>query len=154
MVALRFDSEGFEPFALVLDRFRQGLENAEPAFREIATYQKAVVNARVFSNEGTAETGKWSPLSPRYGAWKARVRPGRKILVFDGDLREAFTSMEHGVTEIWNKGMVVGAYDPIAGYHQHGTPIMPARPILGRSAKRDNTRMAKIFQQFIIDGGS
>ncbi|QKY79777.1 hypothetical protein SEA_BUMBLE_11 [Arthrobacter phage Bumble] len=154
MVALKLSSDGFEPFALVLDRFRQNLENAEPAFRDIAAYQKTVVNARVFAQQGSAETGRWSPLSPRYGAWKARVRPGRPILVFDGDLRQAFTSMQHGVSEVWDRGMVVGAADPIARYHQDGTDTMPARPILGRAAKKDSRHMAKIFQQFIIDGGS
>ena len=153
MVALHLTSDGFEPFALVHDRFRQQLEHAEPAFRDIATYQKTVVNARVFAQQGSAETGRWSPLSPRYGAWKARVRPGRPILVFDGDLREAFTSMSHGVSEVWDSGMVVGASDPIARYHQDGTDRMPARPILGRTAKKDSRHMAKIFQDFVIKGG-
>lgn len=153
MVALNLHSDGFESFALVLDRFRQSLEHAEPAFREIATYQKTVVNARVFAQQGSAETGRWSPLSPRYGAWKARVRPGRPILVFDGDLREAFTSMQHGVSEVWDRGMVVGAASAIARYHQDGTPTMPARPILGRAAEKDSEQMAKIFQEFIHKGG-
>ncbi|WNO25833.1 hypothetical protein SEA_ALTADENA_11 [Arthrobacter phage Altadena] len=154
MVGINLSSDGFEDFALVLDRFRQTLENAEPAFREIATYQKTVVNARVFAQQGSAETGRWAALSPRYGAWKARVRPGKPILVFDGDLRQSMISMNHGVAEFWDRGMVVGTADPIARYHQDGTPTMPARPILGRAAKKDSRQMAKIFQQFIHNGGS
>lgn len=153
MVALNFSSDGFEDFALVLDRFRQNLEHAEPAFRKLATYQKEVVNARTFAQQGTPETGRWAPLSPRYGAWKAKVRPGRPILVFNGDLRTAFTSMSHGVTFYDDSRMVVGAADPVAGYHQRGTDRMPARPILGRQARKDSAYMAKIFQEFIIKGG-
>ncbi|UKH48298.1 hypothetical protein SEA_LILMAC1015_11 [Arthrobacter phage Lilmac1015] len=154
MVGLRLDSDGFEPFALVLDRFRQQLENAEPAFEELATYQKTVVNARTFAQRGTPETGRWAALSPRYGAWKARVRPGAPLLVFDGDLRETMISTRSGVYEVWNKGAVVGTTIPYARYHQDGTPTMPARPILGRTAKKDSRHMAKIFQDFVIKGGS
>jgi phage gpG-like protein len=154
MVALRFESDGFEPFVLLLDRFRQALEHPEPVLTELATYQKEVVNARVFAQQGSAETGRWVALSPRYAAWKAKVRPGRPILVFDGDLRETMTSARSGIFEVWDKGFTVGTDLPYARYHQDGTPTMPARPILGRSSKADNRRMAKILQEFVINGGS
>lgn len=154
MVGLRLTSDGFEPYSEVLDRFRQSLENAEPAFEELATYQKTVVNARVFAQQGSPETGRWAALSPRYGRWKARVRPGRPILVFDGELRESMISVRKGVYEVWNKGMVVGTVADYARYHQDGTPYMPARPLLGRTAKKDSRHMAKIFQDFIHRGGS
>lgn len=149
MVSLELSSDGFDPFVLQLDRWRDALENAEPAFRELAEYQKTVVNARVFAQRGTAETGRWAPLSPDYKRWKSHVRPGKPILVFDGDLRDGMTRMDKGVTEVWDRGMTVGVVSKIAGYHQTGTGRMPARKLLGRQADKDSQQMAKIFQRFI-----
>jgi phage gpG-like protein len=151
MSVLSFDSAGAEPFVKVLERFQHNLGDATPAFEAMAQYQKKTVNARQFDEQGSVETGKWSPLSPPYGRWKARVRPGRPILVFDGDLRREMTTPGKGVYQVWRSGMTVGSDLPYAQYHQNGTPGMPARPLIGTPRKQDTRHMVKILQRFIVE---
>lgn len=120
---------------------------------EIARYQVEVVNKRQFTQQGTAETGgRWAPLSPPYARYKAKRRPGRPILVFDGDLRDSMIRPRAGVWETWDSGFVVGTAVDYAIYHQQGTPRMPARPLLGSPRKRDTQQMAKILQRWIVEG--
>lgn len=144
-------SSGFEPFSLVLDRFRDNVGDAQPAFEAMAKYQVEVVNKRQFNQQGTPETGSWAPLSPPYARWKARVRPGRKILVFDGDLKKSMTVAGEGIFEVTDFGFVVGTALDYATYHQNGTPSMPARRLLGAPRKRDVQHMAKILQRWIVE---
>jgi phage gpG-like protein len=149
---LSFDSAGFDPFSLMLERWQDNLGDATPAFEAMAEYQTTVVNKRQFDQQGTAETGgKWSPLSPLYGRWKARVRPGRPLMVFDGDLRASLTVPGKGIYYITPTSMTVGTAAPYAIYHQKGTPMMPARPLLGAPRKADTRHFAKILQRWIIE---
>ncbi|QIN94340.1 hypothetical protein SEA_ABBA_11 [Arthrobacter phage Abba] len=147
-----FDSSGFEPFTLVLDRFRNHVGDAEPAMRAMAEYQVKVVNKRAFDQQGTPETGAWAPLSPPYARWKAKRRPGRPILVFDGDLRESMTVPGKGVFEVTGTQFVVGTAIDYAKYHQQGTPLMPARRLLGSPRQTDVSHMAKMLQRWIVTG--
>lgn len=152
MTTVRFGSAGFEPFNLRLDRFSDQLRDAEPAFEAMATYQVEVVNKRQFRQQGSAETGKWAPLSPPYARWKAKRRPGRPILVFDGDLRDSMTIPHNGVWEVWDRGFVVGTAVDYAIYHQKGTDHMPARPLLGSPRRSDTRALTKILQRWIVEG--
>lgn len=152
MATITFGSSGFEPFTLALDRFRDNVADAEPALRAMAEYQVKTVNARQFREEGTAETGSWAPLSPPYARWKATRRPGRKILVFDGDLKASMTVPGEGVFEVTHDQFIVGTDIEYAKYHQQGTPQMPARRLLGAPRKRDTQLMAKMLQRWIIEG--
>jgi phage gpG-like protein len=153
MTNVRFTSAGFEPFTLRLDRFSDNLQDAEPAFEAIATYQVEVVNKRQFRQQGSVEVGgAWAPLSPPYARWKAKRRPGKPILVFDGDLRDSLTIPGDGVWEVWHRGFVIGTAVEYATYHQNGTPNMPARPVLGSPRKSDVRAMTKILQRWIVEG--
>ncbi|AMM44474.1 hypothetical protein BARRETLEMON_12 [Arthrobacter phage BarretLemon] len=153
MTTVRFAGDGFKAFTLKLDRFDQNIGDAEPAFRAMAEFQTTVVNARQFKQQGTPETGgRWAPLSPPYARWKEKRRPGRPILVFDGDLRDSMTKPNTGIYEIWDKGFVVGTALPYATFHQNGTPIMPARPIIGSVRREDVRNFAKILQRWIVEG--
>jgi phage gpG-like protein len=148
---LSFDSAGAEPVSLMLERWQHNLGDATPAFEAMAQYQVKTINARQFREEGSVETGKWAPLSPLYGRWKARVRPGRKIMVFDGDLKTSLTVPGQGIYIVRNNMMTVGTAVPYAIYHQKGTPTMPARPLLGAHRQRDTRRFAKILQRWIVE---
>lgn len=153
MTTLHFEGQGAEPFARTLRRFSDHLEDATPAFEAMAEYQVGTVNARQFAEQGTAETGgKWAPLSPPYARFKARVRPGRPILVFDGDLKREMTVPGKGVYEITRRGMTVGTDLPYAKYHQRGTGSMPARPLMGTPREADTRQFEKILQRFIVTG--
>lgn len=151
MSVLSFDSDGAQPFSLMLERFQHNLNDATPAFEAMAEYQVKTVNKRQFDELGTAETGKWAPLSPLYGRWKARVRPGKPLMVFDGDLKRDMTVPGKGVYYITPTSMTVGTALPYAKYHQKGTPMMPARPLLGTPRKADTRHFAKILQRWIVE---
>lgn len=153
MSGLHFEGAGLKPFALTLERFQHNLGDATEAFEAMADYQKTVVNARQFAGLGSPEVGgTWSPLSPRYAAWKAKKRPGAPLLVFDGDLRRHMTQPGEGVHEIRKTGFTVGTDLFYAGYHQNGTVKMPARPLQGKPRKADTRHMAKILQRWIVEG--
>lgn len=70
--------------------------------------------------------GSWPPLSPGYAKAKAKARPGRPMLVYDGDLRRVLTTDAFTVArtsrELWMSTSQSGA-----GYHRSGTSKMPAR---------------------------
>ena len=151
MSVLSFDSAGAQPISLMLERWQHNLGDATPAFEAMAEYQTTVVNKRQFDQLGSAETGKWAPLSPLYGRWKARVRPGQPLMVFDGDLREDMTVPNKGVYYITPTSMTVGSDLHYAKYHQKGTPMMPARPLLGKPRKADTRHFGKILQRWIVE---
>jgi phage gpG-like protein len=151
MPVLSFDGAGAKPVPLMLARWQHNIADATPAFEAMAQYQTKTVNARQFNEQGSVETGKWAPLSPPYGRWKARVRPGRPILVFDGDLKREMTVPGQGVYQVWRSGMTVGTEIEYAKYHQTGTPGMPARPLIGTPRKQDTRQFGKILQRFIVE---
>lgn len=82
---------------------------------------------RQFETEGEFGGTRWAPLSPAYRAYKQRVRPGKTLLVFDGDLRRAASRPSRSQTPT---SLSLTIDDPKAVYHQEGTGRMPARPIV------------------------
>lgn len=151
MVAIRFSGDGFDPFSNLLTRFQQRVQDAEPAFQAMANHF-ANMNREQFGTEGRRGGSGWSPLSPEYGRWKARVRPGKSILEFDGLLRDSLTKRPFGVDEITGTGMTVGTGVPYAPYHQNGTEKLPARQILAKPTREDTKLWAKMMQEFIVKG--
>jgi phage gpG-like protein len=146
---ISFQGAGLEPFSRELRKYGDNLGDTTEAFEAMAQYQVGTVNKRQFDEQGSAETGRWSPLSPPYARFKARVRPGRPLLVFDGDLRREMTVPGKGVYEIGNGRMTVGTDLPHAKYHQNGTPTMPARPLMGPAREADTRHFGKILQRWI-----
>lgn len=80
-----------------------------------------------WSTSGAAGGEPWAPLSPAYAAWKARHRPGRGILYFDGDLRGAASRPGR---DAGPQTLTLTIRDEKAGWHQEGTGRMPARRII------------------------
>lgn len=82
-----------------------------------------------FDREGAFGDTRWAPLSPKYKKYKDRVRPGKRILQFDGDL---YTAMTGGVGfhHVRSKARLEYGTEKVryARFHQTGTRIMPARP--------------------------
>lgn len=148
---INFVGDGFKPFASLLTRFQDHVQDAEPVFQAMADYVRTM-NQKQFDKQGAYYGALWSPLSPKYGAWKARVRPGKPILEFDGTLRESLTQRPFGIDEITSKSMTVGTGLDYAPYLQNGTKRMPARPILGRPTREDTKQWAKMMQSFIVKG--
>lgn len=86
--------------------------------------------AKLFSSEGASAGPKWAELSEPYRARKKRLRPGRKILVFDGHLRRSLTTTggDHVARSSLRPARItVGTSDEIARFHATGTRTMPER---------------------------
>lgn len=151
MLGIRFDGDGFNPFTNMLTRFENNVQDAAPVFDAMADHV-VTMNKRQFDGRGNYYGGGWSPLSPKYAAWKSRQRPGKGILEFDGLLRESLTQRPFGVDEITSKSMTVGTGLDYASYHQYGTKHMPARELLGRPTREDTKMWATMMQEFIVMG--
>jgi hypothetical protein len=80
-----------------------------------------------FESEGEYLGAPWAPLSPAYAARKAVLRPGRSILIFDGNLRKAASQPQRDAKP---RDLTLTINDPKAAWHQEGTPRMPARPLI------------------------
>ncbi|QGZ17114.1 tail completion or Neck1 protein [Arthrobacter phage DrYang] len=147
---MRFEGDGFRSFNLMLQRFQINFHDSAPVFEAIADHQKTVWQKQ-FDQEGAyTGPGTWAALSPKYGAWKQRHYPGKKILELSGDLRESLTERPFGIDEINDTTMVIGTGVPYAYWHQHGTETMAARPILQVPPERDRLQFAKYLQNWIV----
>lgn len=80
-----------------------------------------------FSSEGGWGGHTWTPLSAEYAAEKAARYPGRSILIATGALRGAASRPQRTATP---SSLTLTITDPKVGYHQDGTPTMPARPVI------------------------
>lgn len=157
MVQVGFRTQGTDGVLADLTRFRVNLTQAKPAFEEMA---KVVVAAQTeqFKTEGRHYGNGWARLSPRYKQFKNRARPGKKILVFDGDLKRSAAPQKASgfdIHRITNKGMEVGisyAQTPNAEHHQEGTDNMPARIIMGSPTRNDQKAMTKAIHKHIMGG--
>lgn len=87
--------------------------------------------ARTFAAEGGV-SGRWKPLSPAYGRWKAQAYPGTKILVRSGDLMRSFTT-DLAIDIREPHMMVVGSDVGYGLFHQRGTKKMPQRKMVDLS---------------------
>lgn len=88
----------------------------------------------VFSNEGeNTDRYPWPELSEPYRRYKKRMRPGRKILVWDGNMRAAFTTTntDHVAYAFAIQGrwtLLIGGRGPSWWRsHAEGIPPMPKR---------------------------
>ncbi len=148
-VTVHFEGDGWDKFALVLDRFSDNIGNARPVFDAMADEFGLSMRAQ-FSQQGAHTGAKWAPLSPAYAAWKSKRYPGKPIMELTGDLKKSLTNRSFGVERITNLGMTVGTDIPYAIYHQRDTPIMPKRELIGPPPMMRQKKYAKILQGWIV----
>lgn len=105
-----------------------GVEDAWPRVGDVI----AGAMREQFRTEGAHLNGKqWAPLSPKYLAWKLRknLRPER--LRATDNMRISLTSRPlMAVEEYRRMSATFGTDDKKAGFHQHGTSLMPQRRII------------------------
>lgn len=82
---------------------------------------------RQFETEGAFAGRPWRQLSPGYSIVKSQLRPGRGLLVYDGDMKRAFSKPDRSAT---HRSLTLTIDDPKVEFHQEGTARMPARPIV------------------------
>lgn len=168
MASISFSGGGHEAVTQDLVRFRQNVTNRRDAFLGMADII-ADAQRDHFNTEGRHYGPAWTPLSPRYKAWKARRRPGKKILVFDGTLKAQAAPLNpqnFGFYKVNGKGLEVGvSYSrvPYAKYHHEGASWttkggarvnLPSRPILGQPTRQDQKDMVKVLHEHIVKGTS
>lgn len=147
---LSLDFLGSQQVDRTLVGLRTRVNDARPVWNVLAD-RFAKAEARQFRSEGAYGSGGWAPLSARYGAWKARVRPGRRILEFDGTLRRQLTERPFGVEVIEDDRMILGTALPYAQFHTTGTGTMPPRPPVELS-EYERREWVKVMQRFIMTG--
>lgn len=81
---------------------------------------------RQFETVGAFGGTPWQPLSPAYAVWKASKKPGKPILQFSGDMKDA-VSRPHRVQT--PQTLTLSITDPKLGYHQEGKGV-PKRPVI------------------------
>lgn len=142
--------EGEVQLDRTLARFTDAVSDAAPVW-EVLANRFAALERRQFASEGAYASGGWTPLSPRYAAWKARRYPGKPILERTGELKRSLTERPFGVEVIEAGFMVVGSGTDYGRYHQAGGGTLPQRrPVeLPESERRT---WARLIQRFIVTG--
>jgi phage gpG-like protein len=110
------------PALSLLDGIAQKLTRVEELLAPAVPLVAAAIE-RNFEEEGRPV--RWTPLSPRYAAYKARrYAAGLRILERSGRLRRSIT------TRLGAGALVTSTDAPHAVLHQSGTRRLPARPFL------------------------
>lgn len=145
-----FSGDGFDAFGMVLDRFAQRISDPTPVWEELAD-RFVDLQGRNFESRGRTMGAAWSPLSPKYGSWKARHFPGKGILERTGDLRDSLAGTL-GIREFNRNSMTVGTQLSYASYHQFGTKNLPARRLIGDVPVQEQLEWAKVLQRHLVEG--
>ncbi len=125
MIPFRITPEDKAQFRAMLDVVQREVGSsgrlARMLIREVGDFDSKVMVA-AFASEGSASGPKWQRLSPRYGRRKARERPGRRILVYDGDLRRSFIGRgAFRISRIVGDVLELGSSHPLAIVHHEGS---------------------------------
>lgn len=111
-----------------MDRMFEAASNFAPVFRW-AQQELGKMNRDNFTSAGLP-VGGWSPLKPRYAAWKARNYPGAPIMVQSGRLFRAVGLMNGAGTRIGLTRAEFVVDVEYASFHQYGTTKMAKRQIV------------------------
>lgn len=103
----------------------------------------------LFASEGVTGGTYWAPLSAAYAKRKNKKRPGRKTLVYDGDLRRSLTTLknpEHVSTYAkqpnGNWLLRSGSSNQVGRYHLEGSAKLPVRkPMAFTEIQIENMRL-------------
>lgn len=107
-------------------------------------------NAENFNTSGLP-VGGWSPLKPRYAAWKAIHFPGAPIMVQDGKLFKSLTDLRGSPNKIRRMEAEFGTKVDYAKFHQYGTTKMPKRQIVFEPVGFAY-ELAKRSAKYVVDG--
>lgn len=153
---VRVSGQG-QGFVHRLERLRINGSDMRPALRDMGQVF-ADAQRDQFETEGRHYGPGWARLTPRYKMYKERVRPGLRILQFDGDLEDAAApgiAEEFPIYQLGGHRIEVGLSNadvPYAMFHQDGTPKMAARPIMGSPTREDQKRITKVLHTHLMKG--
>lgn len=121
---------------------------------------------RTFDTEGASAAGKWTALSPKYAAWKAKHFPGKPILQRTGLMRQSLIESGHVDHVKWatRDSLTFGTTvkserdAPYPIFHQFGTRKMPQRVVVGTTDELSkgivDTLKRSIYEEVRKTGGA
>lgn len=147
---IQFSFIGDDQIDRRLERFELGAQNAAPAFDKMGN-SLMLAEQRQFKSEGAYGSAGWAPLSEPYATRKKAAVGNKPILVYSGTLKRGLTHRPFPVEAIEAQHAVFGTDLDYAPYLQHGTPKMPARPVidLPESVRQG---WVKILQRWLVTG--
>lgn len=109
----------------------------------------------VFLTAGASAGAPWAPLAE--STLRKKHGSSAMLLVDEGRLWESLTvpGAEFAVSELTDndQSLRFGTDDPVAGFHQHGTVNMPARPVIPDPwPDQDSQEWVRLLSDFFIDG--
>jgi phage gpG-like protein len=129
------------------------MEKRSKDFRVVLRWAKrelAKANSANFTAQGLP-VGGWSPLKPRYAAWKARNFPGAPTLVRSGALFKSLSQLDGPANRINLKSATFGTTIEYAKFHQYGTTKMAKRKIV-YEPKGFARSLAVIASKYVVHG--
>jgi len=134
-------------------RRMKAMEKRSRDFRPVLRWAKRELqkaNAANFTSNGLP-VGGWSPLKPRYAAWKATRFPGTPTLVMSGKLFRELRSLNGPANSIGMTSATFGTDIEYAKFHQYGTSKMPKRQII-YEPNQFAERLAILAADYVSDG--
>lgn len=147
---IQFSFLGEDTIDRRLERFELGAQNAAPAFDKMGN-SLVLAEQKQFKSEGGYGSAGWAPLSAAYAARKRREVGNKPILVYSGTLKKGLTHRPFPVEAVEAQFAVFGTDLDYALYHQHGTPRMPARPVISLP-ESVRQQWVKILQRWLVTG--
>jgi len=129
------------------------MERRSTDFKSVFRWAKrelGLMNAQNFTSNGLP-VGGWSPLDPKYAAWKAIHFPGAPTMVRSGKLFNSLRSLNGGVNSIGLKKATFGTDVEYAKFHQYGTTKMAKRKLVFEPAGFAE-RLALLAAKHVADG--
>lgn len=149
-VRLTFGILGERQVDRTLAGIESNVEDWSPAFGTLR--DRFLVLERHQFTSGGGYSGTWTPLSPRYAAWKARHYPGKPIMRRTDELYRSLT-VGPQINIVHKDAMRLGTAVPHARFHQN--PTVPGRPPRRRVVELpegERREWAKVLQSFAVTG--
>lgn len=147
MADVEVNLNGVDALNDALARLQRKLRDLRSVWPQVAAVFYFAMQ-RQFGTEGAYAGNGWAPLSPAYASWKERKHPGLPIMQLTGRLRTSLTDARGNSDSIYEYNedtLIVGTRTHYARYHQYGTGMMPARPLLALTAY-DKAQMVRIIR--------
>lgn len=158
-----FDIEGVDAANRRLGAMSLAVQDLRHAWGDVAKefYQ---AQASVFGAEGAWHHERWTPLKPKYLAWKVRHGYSSRILVMTGKMRSSLTvgGSPGAVFQQSAQQMTIGTNVKYAKYHQSKDPrkrsksgnvILPRREFIYKYPGQEESYAAIIRKSILAKFG-
>lgn len=124
MISVNINVTGLDQAQNKLSQLQGILTSFAPELQAVGDYLLDFYTNEVYDTQGGTYGSGWAPLSPAYAIQKAKLYPSGTILIASGHMRASNT------LSVGDTSALIENTTDYAGYHQDGTPKMPARPLM------------------------